>query len=177
MMTGEEVKWFVGFVKSCQEKKVAAALDSLGIAHYLPVIREKRKWSDRTKVVDRIVIPGIIFVRCAESARRSSLGAIPALYAYMNDGGPGHPAVVPDRQMQDFIFMVERGGRDVTLTTEGFTPGDRVRITAGPLKGLECELVDILGRRSIAVRLGLLGAATVELMADSIEKIQTENIQ
>lgn len=169
-----DVNWFVGFVKSCQEKKAAAALDSLGVAHYLPIIKEKRKWSDRTKVIDRVVIPGIIFVRCNERARLDSLKNIPALYAYMNDGGPGHPAVVPDRQMQDFIFMVERGGRDVTLTTEGFAPGDRVRITAGPLKGLECELVDILGRRSIAVRLGMLGAATVELMADSIEKIQTD---
>lgn len=167
----EGARWFVGLVKSCQEKRVASALGDLGIAHYMPVIREKRKWSDRVKMVDRIVLRGIIFVHCEEKDRLASLKSIPALYAYMYDKGQGRPAVVPDRQMQDFIFMVERGGRDVTLTTDGLTTGDRVRITAGPLKGLECELVDILGKRNLAVRLGLLGAATVELMADSVEKI------
>lgn len=166
-----DAKWFVGFVKSCQEKKVAQALDALGIQNYLPIRREKRRWSDRTKIVDRVLLPGFVFIHSTEEDRKRSLEMIPALYACLNDGGPGHPAVVPDREMQDFIFMVERGGRDVTLTTDNLAPGDRVRITAGPLKGLECELVDILGRRSIAVRLGMLGAATVEMMADSIEKI------
>jgi hypothetical protein len=46
-----------------------------------------------------------------------------------------------------------------------------VRVLDGPLAGLECELVSVGGGRCLAVRLGLLGTATMDLDIQTVEKI------
>lgn len=164
--------WFVAYVKSCQEYKTAEALAVRGYQYYLPVIKELRQWSDRKKVVNRLVLPHMIFVWCRPSERVRTLAEIRTISAYMVSRGPHTPVVVPEDQMKAFRSMVDNGGREVRVTDEELAPGDRVRVVSGPLSGLECELVSVSGRRCLAVRMGLLGAATMELASDTLEKIK-----
>ena len=46
--------WFVAYVRSCQERRVADLLAAQGIETYVPVQKERHKWSDRVKIVDHI---------------------------------------------------------------------------------------------------------------------------
>lgn len=158
-MTNKALFWYVGFVKPYQERKCAEALSKLGVEHYLPVQREKRKYSDRVKEVERLVLPRMIFIRTTEMRRILLLKDIFGLYAYMNDGGTYHPAVVPDRELEKFRFIVEHGEGKVEVSSSPFAPGDRVKVIAGPLKGLECELTSVGERRCVAVRIGRVGTA------------------
>lgn len=171
-MTSNDLHWYVGFVKSCQEKKVAEALARMGIDHYLPIRKVKRKWSDRYKIVDTLVLPRFVFVHSTEQRRLETLKSIYGLYGYLNSGGPYHPAIVPDSQMTAFRMMVERGEEKVEVSTVEVAPGDHVRVISGPLKGLECELVRVNDKSCIAVRLGPAGTATMELSVSSLEKIE-----
>ena len=162
--------WYVGFVRSCQERKVAGYLEKAGYEYYLPMQREVHNWSDRKKIVQCLVLPRMIFVHTTEFLRRQSLELIPYLCGYMNSKGPYSPVVVRDSDMESFRRMVEYGGRKVGIV-QSLAPGDKVRVVAGPLKGIECELLKVHGDRCLAVRLGPVGTATIEFASDTVEKI------
>lgn len=159
MTKNSALHWYVGLVKPYQERKCAEALAKLGVAYYLPVQREKRKYSDRVKEVDSLILPRMIFIRTGELRRIQLLSEVYGLYAYMNDGGAYHPAIVPDRELEEFRFMVEHGEGRVEVSSQPFAPGDRVKVIAGPLQGLECELTSVGEKRCVAVRIGRVGTA------------------
>lgn len=162
-------RWFVARVRSCQEKMVAASLAASGVEFYLPVRREVRRWSDRRKVIDALVLPRFIFVRCTPEERLQILAGEPRITGFLANASV--VSVVRDSEMQTFIRMVEQGGGGVRVNHEALAPGDRVRVLDGPLAGLECELVSVAGGRCLAVRLGLLGTATMDLDIQTVEKI------
>lgn len=160
--------WYVARVRSCQEKNVAAALAAKGTEHYLPIRREVRRWSDRRKVIDALVLPRFVFVRCTPKERLAVLESEPRISGFLSQ--EGKPAVVRDSEMQNFMRMVEYGS-GVKVSDAPLAPGDRVRVLDGPLAGIECELVSVGGGRCLAVRLGLLGTATMDLDIQTVEKI------
>lgn len=55
-------RWVAALVQMNCEKKVASKLDKLGITNYVPIQKEVHQWSDRKKIIDRIVIPMVVFV-------------------------------------------------------------------------------------------------------------------
>ena len=179
---GNSSRWYVALVKSCQEKKSSEALARLGVEHYLPVRKVVRKWSDRMKTVEMLLLPRMIFVRVDDDLRRRELlSDVFGLYAYMTVPGESRPLVVPDNQLEEFRGFVDRmnssgGGSapDIEVTSRIYAPGDRVRVVDGPLNGFEAECVDVVGRagrKALIVRLGILGTASVEVDASDVEKI------
>lgn len=168
--SSQERHWFIAYVKSCHERKVAEALTKAGFVNYLPRQREVHKWSDRRKIVERLVIPRMIFIRCRECDRINAKNVSASILGYMANG-PYNPAIVRDPEMESFMAMVERSGRTVEMAMAPPAPGDRVRVKDGPLAGMECELVEVSGQRCLAVRLGALGTAKLDLALDTVEKI------
>ena len=55
-------RWVAALVQMNCEKKVAAKLDKMDIANYVPVQQEEHQWSDRKKKIDRVVMPMVVFV-------------------------------------------------------------------------------------------------------------------
>ena len=166
-MTSNGLHWYVAFVRSCQEKKCAAALDALQVEHFLPVQLVKKKYSDRMKWVEQLVLPRMIFIHTDPQRRTRLLEEVYGLHAYMTTG-TYNPVVVPDQQMDDFRFMLKHGGGSVKVTGDRFSPGDRVKVVSGPLTGLMCELVSVGETRCLAVRLGSIGTATWDISMDDI---------
>lgn len=166
-----EKKWFVGLTKSCQERKVGECLECIGIEHFLPIQKIRKKWSDRVKWVDKFVLRGIVFVRCTELERRKSLPSLSSrLYAYMCRDGK--PIIVPDKEMEVFMTLVTKGETELQIASQPLAKGDWVLVTRGPLAGLECELTSIEGKKCLGVQLSLLGAVTLEIDTESVEKIK-----
>lgn len=162
-MTNDALHWYVGLIRPCQERKSAETLAKLGVEYFLPVQRVKRKYSDRIKEVDQLILPRMLFIRTDERRRIRLLSDIYGLRGYMNAGGTYRPVIVPDRQMTDFRFMVEHGEGKVRVSSTKFSPGDHVKLIDGPLKGLECELVSVDSKRCLAVFLGSVGTALLEV--------------
>lgn len=61
-------RWLVAIVRICHEKKTGERLTKMGIENFLPIQQEVHQWSDRRKIVDRVLLPMMIFVH-VESAR------------------------------------------------------------------------------------------------------------
>lgn len=167
----EEKHWYVGYVRSCQERRVACALQAAGEEYYLPVRKERRRWSDRVKNVEVLLLKGMIFIRTNNARRIPLLQGIYGLCAFMADKSTHRPVTIPDTQMDAFMFMVDRSSKPVTVSTVHYSPGDRVRICSGSMQGLEGELVRIGGSHRLVIRLQNLLCAMVEVEVADVEKI------
>lgn len=75
-------QWLVAYVKSCMEKKTAERLTAMGIEHYLPVQTVERRWSDRIKRMEKLVLPLMIFVHVTPKERPVPL-TLSAVSRYM----------------------------------------------------------------------------------------------
>ena len=163
--------WFAAYVRSCQERKTADFLSRMGIEYYLPLQKETRKWSDRVKTVEKLVLPGLIFIRTTRTRRVEILSETTLICRYMTQGGSYNPVIIPDNQIEDFIFVLENGQDKVTVSKEIFSAGDAVEIISGSLKGLKAQFVDISGQQYAAVRIDNLCSAIIKISLNEIRKI------
>lgn len=168
-------QWFIGRVKHCHEHKVADLLQNMGVEYFLPEQTVRRKWSDRIKKVQVLLLPRYIFIRCLNNKRVELLQRIPSLTNFMTDHESHRAAVIRDKDLETFRLMVDYEDIPVTIDTAGFSPGDHVRVTCGPLMNHECELVEVSNKKCIAVGLGILGSARIELPLSYIESIDKED--
>ena len=63
MKDSYDLRWFVLRVKPNHEKKVTQLLLELNFQAYNPIVKVKRKWSDRIKTIELPAIPGMIFIK------------------------------------------------------------------------------------------------------------------
>lgn len=182
-------RWFVALVMHNTEKASAARLDALsrqpeaGIPHvetYVPIQRERRVWQNgRKKMVDRVVCPCYLFVRCTESTRRRIKIQAPFINSFVKDRAmPADEfglfpfAHIPDDQMQAFMQMVRCADTPVTIDTSSLRIGDKVRVSGGPLRGMEGYLMEEpTGETSLAIRIDILGSARVHVPAGLLEEM------
>lgn len=154
-------EWYALYTKSRHEKVVHRTVREKGMDSFLPLREVLSQWKDRRKLVEKALFPGYLFVR-AQQCELNRVTAIRGVaYVLGNSGGP---LPVPDDQVQAVRRMVE--GPYPVVPWPWLRKGKRVRVTAGPLAGLEtcivarsagrkCHLVltvDLLGR-SIAVEM------------------------
>lgn len=138
-----------------------------GYTEFVPYYRTKRRWSDRTKVVEIPLFAGYVFCRFDPNDR------LPILQT------PGVVDVV--RFGQDFIPVDEREIESIgSIVNSGaeVTPwpylreGQRVRIRGGALDGVEGILIDFRNGRRIVVSITILQrSVAAELDRADVEPI------
>lgn len=173
-----EMKWFVAIVKPRHEKTVAEKLRNSGFDCYVASQPELRIWKNgRRKIVDRVVIPSVVFVRCNEAQRRSIV-SLPYISRFLvnhttETGGLNKPvAVVPDEQIAKLRFMLGQSDTPVNFKPSVFRINDNVRVIRGRLAGLEGEIIkNPDGSHVLAVGILLLGGATVFINPSDVEHI------
>ena len=170
-MTSSDRHWYAAYVRSCQERNLSEKLTRLGVENYVPVQKRRRQWSDRVKIVDVLVIPRVIFVRCTEGVRRQVIKTFPDQFRFISDKGPYTPSVIPDEQMETFRRMVEYGTEKVKVLSEPLEKGDLVEIVNGPLKGRKCRLMKVGDKSCVGVNLGSFAAAAIEIPLSDVKKI------
>lgn len=166
----EELHWHAVFTASRAEKKVRERLEEQGIECYLPVQTVVRQWTYRKSRVEVPVIAGMIFVRVTRQGQVEVLQTKGVVTFLRLKGVPG-VAVIPDKEMKEFRFLLDFSEEAVEVVNDKITKGDWVQVVKGPLKGLEGELVKFRGMTKIAVRLEMLGCALVDIPASFVEKL------
>lgn len=173
-----EARWYVAVVNSRHEKKVAEQLEALGIECYVAIQRELRVWRNgRHRMVDRVVIPSVVFVKCTEKQRREIV-AFPFILRFMVnrsvDSGTMHKpvAVIADCQIRKLQFMLGQSDIPVNFVSAKYKVHDNVRVIRGQLAGLEGEIMrNSDGTSSLTVGIPLLGGATVMIDPLDVELI------
>ncbi len=177
-VTGRSVarskRWLVAIVRICHEKKTSARLTKMGIENFLPLQQECHQWSDRRKVIDRVLLPMMLFVHVDLQEQKEVL-TLSAITRYMVLRGESTPAVIPDEQMLRFKFMLDYSEETISMSSSPLLPGEKIRVIKGPLAGLEGELVTVNGKSKVAVRLTMLGCAFVDMPVGCVEPLDKES--
>lgn len=172
------VKWFAAIVNARHEKSVSGKLNECGIENYVAVQKELRIWKyGKRRMIDRVVIPSVVFIRCTEKERRTIVN-LPYIYRFMvnrsaNSGTLNKPvAVISDAEIDKLKFMLGQSDYPVEFIPTEFKVNDNVRVIRGKLCGLEGEIRENSdGTHTLIVSLSLLGGATVFIDPHDVEKI------
>ena len=121
------------------------------------------------------VIPSLLFVRSSQeymlALRREN---------HVNLGiyfrpGTAEPAVIPDRDMEMFIFVVSTGCRTLETVDEKLIKGDKVRVVDGLFKGAEGYITRVHGTKRFVVMLdGIAAISTTYIPKAHLSKINPE---
>ena len=143
----------------------------MGIRCFVPVREEIHQWSQRKKKVLRVLIPQMIFIHATPEERLEAL-TLPSISHYLVLRGEHTPAVIPDRQMERFMFMLDYSNETVEMYSTPLQPGQAIKVIKGPLSGLEGELIELEGKSKVIIHLDLLGCAGVDMPIGYVEPLQ-----
>jgi transcription elongation factor/antiterminator RfaH len=144
-------RWYVLYTKPRFEKKVHLQLLQKQIESYLPLHKVTRRWSDRKKKVEEALFPNYIFVHTQEKERLASLETA-GVVRCVSFGG--RVAVVPDSEIQSLKRMLSEDQPVQVYPIVAL--GTKVRITRGPLSGVEGVLTEIRGMKRFALTIEAL---------------------
>jgi transcription termination/antitermination protein NusG len=124
--------WFALVVKSRQEKVVASALGAKAFETLLPVYRNRNPASLRRREFILPLFPGYVFCRF-DAALRRPIVCIPGVVSIVSFGKVLAP--IPDSEIKAMQTLVE--SHLVMTNCAYYASDDRVRLDAGPLRGIE----------------------------------------
>ena len=136
-------QWLVVYTSPRSEKKVYEALVKREIAAYCPLTRVKRRWSDRTKIIQEPLFRSYVFVHVTPS-RRTAVLRVPGVLRFLYY--ERQPAVVRDSEIELIRQFLRDHQRVVARPVTGpgmFAPGTSVRVTAGIMMGGEGSVLEV----------------------------------
>ena len=173
MVAENKLNWYAAYTRVNQELLVKKRLDELGIENYLPQEEQVRETSVGRKKIRIILIHGMIFIRTDKATSFSLLNDYNLNIIYLKDRENRRSLIIPDKQMQDFMFLLDFSTDGVEVLNKDLKRGDRVKVIKGPLQGLEGELVRLKGHKRVIVRLeGVVSIATYFIPGSFLEKIE-----
>ena len=166
--------WFAIAVKHQHERSVEVSLQTSGFDAFLPVYRMRRRWSDRVKELDAPLFPGYVFGRFPGADRfageaRTRILRIPGVARIVSFGGWPTPVAAAEI---DAIRAALASKLPVGPWPYPKT-GDRVRIEAGPLRGVEGVLLHAKDALRLVLSVELLQRSlAVEVSAEEISPVR-----
>ena len=128
-------QWMVVYTKPRHEKIAYKYLCKKNIKTYLPLLKEKRKWSDRYQWIQKPMFTSYIFVY-AEKNESYNIVQTYGVHHIIKIGGE----IIPVREsIIEGIRQLIEGGFNPE-PTDYFAVGDEVEIIQGPLKGMTGQI-------------------------------------
>ena len=131
------LSWFALYVKARHEKVVGTILRMKGFEICLPVVRSRREWVDRDKVLDLPAFPGYLFCQF-DLENRAPIASTSGIVAVV--GARKNPIAIPPEEIHR-LQALERAA-PIVEPWPYMTVGQEVRIEGGSLDGLTGFLQD-----------------------------------
>jgi transcription antitermination factor NusG len=151
-------------VRPKAERFVARLLAGKGYDPFVPLFLERRRWSDRIKVLELPLIPHYVFCQVAAAA----MGAIVTTPGVIQIIGAGRTPVPVDAHEIDALRRIDAlrlNAKPWPFLREGQT----VQICGGPLDGVRGVLIRIKSATRLVVSASILQrSVAVELDAESV---------
>jgi transcription antitermination factor NusG len=164
---GDRLNWYALYTCSRHEKCVAQQIEQRSITCFLPLYRSVRRWRDRRKEVELALFPGYVFVRLAPRDRLRVL-ALPSVVRLVSFNG--QPAALPEAEIEQMRQRLVRGSR--AEPHPYLRVGRRVRVSGGPMEGLEGIVVRRKDRCRVVFSLDLImRSVAVEVDESDVEPI------
>ena len=159
--------WYAIYTRSRHELYVKRQLDHKGISNLLPLYTKVSQWKDRKKEIQLPLFPGYLFVRIPLLNRMAVLTTFGVVYI-VGDGSGSLP--VPEESINSIQSFLTQG---LKCDPHPYLKvGNRVRITEGPLNGIEGILIRKKNRTLLVVSVDLIQrSVSVEIESWKIERV------
>jgi len=143
----QETPWHVLHVHSNFERRVAQHLTVRAVEHYLPLYRERVKWTDRTVVTERPLFSGYVFARFLPESRITVISTPGVVRSLGDEGGNLVSCVELDKIREGLASgLLLRPHPNVSV-------GARVRIRAGIFEGVEGVVTEFRQQCKVVIAL------------------------
>jgi transcription antitermination factor NusG len=169
---GNDARWFAVYTNSRHEKCVAKHFDERQIESFLPLYQKLHHWRKRNRVrLDLPLFPNYVFVHIAPQQRISVL-AVPGVLGMVGRGQIA--SALPDAEIESLR---------IGLQLRKFEPhpylvaGERVRIKAGSMEGMEGILLRKKNELRVVLTLDLIKrSVAVEVDALDVEPVLSRRV-
>ena len=151
--------WYALSTKARHEKKIHNKLIQKGITSFLPLQTFHRRWSDRYKKVQEPLFSCYLFVKIPLKDRLLVLQTDGAVrFVSFN----GIPATIPEYQINTIKAILEN---DLPIERVDYlTPGQKIEVMQGPLKGTKGILAEVKNNHRLIVRIdSIMQAISVDI--------------
>jgi len=155
--------WYVAHTLPRREKKLKEYGEREGLKVILPLYRSVRKYRGKTVVFLKPLFPGYVFLQMLPEHRQKIIqNDCVARLLTVSDQGKFI------QQLSEILRALE-SELEIVLAPEIGT-GQRVKIKAGPLQGVEAWVEQRYGFSKVLLRLDFIGqAAAISVHADDLE--------
>ena len=157
--------WFAVYTNSRHEKMVAKQFLERHVESFLPLYRKVHHWTKQSRVTLELpLFPNYVFVRITQHQRASVL-AVPRVLGIV---GRGHlSSALSDAEIESLRIGLERNKFE---PYPYLVAGERVRIRAGSMAGMEGILVRKKNELRVVLTLDLIQrSVAVEVDAEDVE--------
>lgn len=146
----------------------------LGFETYVAIQKVWRQWSDRRKLIDKVVITQIVFIKC-DIKEAERLERLSFILHFLRKPGTRDKATVPDDQIENLKIVLINADESVTFSSNNFSKGDSVSIRFGKFKGVT-GTVERIDEKSdfLTIALDFLGYAKVKIKAEDLKPIKAK---
>jgi transcription antitermination factor NusG len=165
-------KWIAAYTKPRHEKVAYDQLINKGFSAYLPLLRQKRKWSDRKKWVEIPLFKSYIFVKIQ---LKNSLFVLQT-NGINNVVKLGEEiTVIRDEEILAIRQMIEGGYEPEGI--DYFVEGDHVVIIEGPLKGTKGVVIQIKGKDQFVLKIDAIQhAVSCQIDRKLLKPLKVKNV-
>lgn len=122
--------WYALYTKPRNEKKVVNGLLKSGIEAYAPLVKQKKRWADRNKIIETPLMPSYVFVNISEKERNKVFDT-PGIVRFVY--WLSQPAIIREDEIQALKDSLKDPVYDFSV--EELNPGMTYEITEGPFAG------------------------------------------
>lgn len=168
-----DLHWYAFRVLHNKVKPVKEWLDHENIEYFVPTYPKQKEKGEVVISTEEPIIPSLIFIRSTNDFVKTLKDQSPVyLNAYTNPG-TRDIAIIPNYQMDSFIYVLSKGCQQVETIDEKLIKGNQVRITGGLFEGAEGYITRVHGTKRFVVLLkGIAAVATTFIPRCYIEKIE-----
>lgn len=147
----EATSWYAIRTRHRHEKKATEELRRRAIDTYLPLYGSVREWKNGRHLIQMPLFPGYAFVRIVSRERLEVLRVPGVVDLVGSNGKPLPVAEIEITSLRQALAQAKCAGPHPFITR-----GRKVRITAGPLSGLQGIVVRRKGRIQVVVSVELI---------------------
>lgn len=184
----KNMHWYIAIVGNNTEKKCYDYLcnrlermpeQERNYEVFLPTQKVLRvKSNGQRHYADHKLFPALIFIRCTDQTRLKEIAPLPYINRFfINAAGKsvnGHRpvATIPDNQIADLKKMISGADAAINIESRVFHLGERVRVIAGNLVGLEGNVYrEADNSTSLVIKLDVFGCAKVAISQDLLQPV------
>lgn len=157
--------WYGVRTRSNAEKLTTEMVAAKGYEAYLPMYRVRKRWSDRVVEKELPLFPGYLFCRFDPQFRLPILST-PGVVSIISSGKI--PLPIPHAEIASIRTAIASG---MLVTPCAYLKeGERVRVLAGPLAGVEGILIRKKNHSRIVLSVEMLErSVSIEIDRDSVD--------